>query len=74
MKKSNPFKIYLLAIFHLIMPKWIKHKFHYKATGLEHIAIGVAMNKIKYWRHFIKKEKFDKTIKWRNQEYNFQDK
>lgn len=68
MKNINLLKIYCLAIFHLIMPKWIKHRFHFKTSPIEHLAIGTMMNRIKYWRHFIKKEKFEKTIKWRNQE------
>ena len=65
MKNINPFKIYLLSIFHLIMPKWIRHRFHFKASPIEHLAVGTMMSKIKYWRHFIRKHYFSKEIHFR---------
>ena len=62
MNKINKFKIYSLALYHLFMPKRIKHKFHFKTSEIENIAIGITMTKIKYWRFFITKSKTDKKI------------
>lgn len=62
MEKLSRFKIYSLAVFHLFLPKQIKHKFHFKTTPIENLAIGTTMTKIRYWRSFIKKRKMDKTI------------
>jgi hypothetical protein len=69
MKQLNPLKIYSLAIFHLIMPKWIKHRFHFKVSPVEHIAIGTMMNRIKYWRHFIRKYKRDNRLHFTSSKY-----
>jgi hypothetical protein len=41
MNNLNPLKIYSLAIFHLIMPKTIKRKFHFKISWAENTAIGI---------------------------------
>ena len=69
MKKLNSFKNYSLAIFHLIMPKRIKHRFQLKTSPVEHLAIGTLMTKIKYWRHFIKKYKRDNRLHFTSSKY-----
>jgi hypothetical protein len=69
MKQLNPFKIYLLVIFHLMMPKWRRHKIHFKASPSEHLAIGTIMTKIKYWRHFIKKYKRENALHFTSSKY-----
>lgn len=57
MKKINPYKIYSLAVFHLLFPRRIKQYLFFKTTPSENLAIGVTMTRIKYWRFFIKKTK-----------------
>lgn len=69
MKKINSFKIYSLAIFHLIIPKWIKHSIHFNLSSSEHLAIGTTMTRIKYWRHFIKKYKRDNRLHFTSSKY-----
>lgn len=62
MKKINPIKIYLLTAWHLIMPKMLRRKIIFATSGVENIAIGTTLTKIKYWHHFIVKRPMDKTI------------
>ncbi len=62
MKKINRSKIYFLAVFHLLLPKSIKHLFHFKTSPEENLAVGVTMTKIKYWRSFVRKHKMEKKI------------
>ncbi len=62
MQKLNLLKIIALALFHLLMPKWIKHKFYFKTSPIEHLEIRTTMTKIKYWNHFIRKDKSEKRI------------
>lgn len=66
MKKINRFKIYSLALYYLLAPKRIKHKFHFNTSEIENLAIGVIMTKIKYWRFFICKRKLDEKIIFKN--------
>ena len=68
MQKLNLIKIYSLAIFHLIAPKAIKHKFYFKTSLIENLAIGTTMTKIKYWRYFIRKHKLPNKIDFINQD------
>lgn len=62
MKKINPYKIYCLAAFHLLVPGKFKQYLFFKTTSAESLAIGVTMTKIKYWRFFIKKTKTKRLI------------
>lgn len=62
MKKANRFKIYSLALYYLVAPKTIKHRFHFNTSGIENLAIGVIMTKIKYWKSFIYKRKLNEKI------------
>ena len=62
MKKFKRLKIFSLALYHLFMPEVIKHKFYFKTSPHENLAIGLVMTKIKYWRHFIWKRKPEKKI------------
>lgn len=54
MQKLNRFKIFFLALFHLLIAKKMKKYFHFKTSPLENIAIGVAMTKIKYFNKFLR--------------------
>jgi len=67
MQKLNPFKIYFLAIYSLIIPKAIKRKFLFKTSPTERFAIHTVKIKIKYWRHFIRKEKLPRKLHFTNQ-------
>jgi len=63
MAHLNPFKIYSLAILYLILPGKLGCYFYFiRKTPTESLAIGTAMTKIKYWRHFIKKHKRDNKL------------
>jgi hypothetical protein len=62
MKNLNASKIYCLAIFQLVMPKVIKHRFRFRTTPIENLAIGTTMIKIKYWKSFIRKRKTNKKL------------
>ena len=66
MHQLNLFKIYSLAVFHLLLPKLIKRKFHFKTSSAENIAIGTAMNSIWYWRSFIKTSRLERKIMFGN--------
>jgi len=66
MSELNSFKIYSLAIFHLLMPKIIKRKFYFKTSSAENIAIGTAMNRIWYWRSFIRTCRLENKIIFTN--------
>lgn len=66
MNQLNPFEIYSLAIFHLLMPKIIKRKFQFKTSPVENVAIGTAMNRIWYWKSFIRSSKMKKEIYFPN--------
>lgn len=74
MKNLNVSKIYCLAIFHLVMPKVIKHKFHFKTTPIENLAIGTTMIKIKYWKSFIRNRKIKRTLTFTQDYLNSSDK
>ena len=66
MAKLNPFKIYALAIFHLLMPKKIKRMFHFKTSAIENLAVGTTMSKIWYWKSLITNRKMEKKIYYTN--------
>jgi len=66
MHQLNLFKIYSLAVFHLLLPKLIKRKFHFKTSPSENIAIGTTMNRIWYWKSFIKTSNKEKKIIFTN--------
>ncbi len=66
MKKINRFKIFSLTLYYLFVPKKIKYKFYFKTSPIENLAIALTMNKIKYWRYFIRHQKMEKKIIFTN--------
>lgn len=66
MKNLNPLKIYSIAILYLILPEVIRHKFNFKKTPTESLAIGTIMTRIVYWKPLLKKPKIDRELYFTN--------
>ncbi len=62
MYKLNFFKIYSLAIFHLLTPKKIRQMFHFKTSAIENLAVGTTMTKIWYWKSLIRNRNVERKI------------
>lgn len=66
MQQLNPYKIYSLALFHLLRPKKIKRIFHFKTSAIENLAIGTTMTKIWYWKSLIRNRNKERKIHFPN--------
>ncbi len=66
MHQLNPFKIYSLAIFYLIMPRKIRRMFHFKTSAIENLAVGTTMTKIWYWKSLIRNCNVERKIHFQN--------